>query len=89
MIKVLIYLMIGVGIQLVGRIKMKLRGTEDEVVKGLAELGQIISKDETVDDSMKISEWSLFSVPGVLINTVLWPLNILIYLVGCVIAAFY
>lgn len=89
MIKVLIYLMIGVCIQLVERIKMKLRGTEDEAVKYLAELGQIISKDETIDGSMKVSEWSLFSVPGVLINTVLWPLNILVYLAVCVIAAFY
>lgn len=89
MIKVLIYLMIGVVIQLVGRIKMKLRGTEDESVKVLAELGQIVSKDETIDASMKISEWSLFSIPGVIINTVLWPLNILMYLAACVIAAFY
>ena len=92
MIKVLIYLMIGVCIQLVGRIKMKINKSEDAAVRGCAEIARIFdtnNPDDAVQASMALSEWSLFSIPGVLINTVLWPLNILMYLAACVIAAFY
>lgn len=91
MIKVLIYLMIGVVIQLVGRIKMKINKSEDAAVKDCAELARLFDKDnpdDAVQASMALSEWSLFSIPGVIINTVLWPLNILMYLAACFISVF-
>ena len=82
--KLLIYLIIGTVIQLVCR--MRINTDElDEVVDSVNRALEDVNKDpEDEEFRKKTANWVVYGISSVILNILLWPVNIVIYLVSCV-----
>ena len=78
--KLLIYLIIGTVIQLVSRLKYNTDEWVDSVNK---DLERINSEDEEI--RRKLSYSAVYGIWSVILNILLWPVNIIIYLIACII----
>lgn len=78
--KLLIYLIIGTVIQLVFRLKYNTDEWVDSVNK---DLEKIDPKDEEI--RRKLSYSAVYGIWSVILNVFLWPVNIIIFLVACII----
>ncbi len=80
--KLLIYLIIGTVIQLVCRLKYNTDEWADDVKK---DLDKIDTDPELEEFKRKLSYSAVYGIWSVILNVLLWPVNIIIYLVACII----
>lgn len=78
--KLLIYLIIGVVIQLVGRLKYNTDKWVEDVKNDLERMNP-----EDKEFNRKLSYSAVYGIWSVILNVLLWPVNIIIYLVACII----
>ena len=80
--KLLIYLIIGVVIQL----RCRLKYNTDEWVDSLKkDLDKIDTDPEDEGIRRKLSYSAVYGIWSVILNVLLWPVNIIIYLIACII----
>lgn len=80
--KLLIYLIIGVVIQLVCRLKYNTDEWVDYLKKDLDKKG---TDPELEEFRRKLSYSAVYGIWSVILNILLWPVNVIIYLVACII----
>ena len=80
--KLLIYLIIGTVMQLVYRLKYNTDEWVDSVKKSLE---GIDTDPEDEQFRRKMSYSAVYGIWSVILNILLWPVNIIVYLVACII----
>lgn len=80
--KLLIYLIIGVVIQLICRLKYNTDEWVDDLKK---DLDKKSTDPELEEFRRKLSYSAVYGIWSVILNILLWPVNIIIYLVACII----
>ena len=79
--KLLIYLIIGTVIQLVSRLRYNTDEIVDSVIKDLENVNED-PEDEEI--RKKTANWVVYGISSVILNILLWPVNVVIYLVACI-----